>query len=81
MQALHLLKLAAAAVGQTLLLAFAWGFLGAVLLRRSLPLPYLLAHIMVDYPSETTMVVTLLGTVLSVATTLCPFLRLANIAR
>lgn len=65
----HLLKLIGAGVGQTLLFVFAWGFYGAVWLRDPLPVSYKVAHLMVDYPSETTLVVTLVGTVLSVLTT------------
>lgn len=69
MQGFHFIILAAAGVGQTLLLAFAWGFLGAVLLREALTLPYPAARIIYFYPTETTLVVTVIGTVLSVATT------------
>lgn len=65
----RLFLLAIAGVGQALLLTFAWGFLGAVLLSEPLTLPYSVANYMYLRPSETTLVVTLIGTVLSVATT------------
>ncbi|KAN0081466.1 hypothetical protein V8E55_009090 [Tylopilus felleus] len=64
-----LLSLAFAGAGQTILLAFAWGFLGAVWARGPIALPYLLALFVYLNPTETTMVVTILGTVFAHMTT------------
>ncbi|KAF8548269.1 hypothetical protein OG21DRAFT_781446 [Imleria badia] len=77
----HLFLLVIAGVGQALLLAFAWGFLGAVLLEEPLTLPYSVANYMYLRPSETTLVVTLIGTVLSLATTSCFALALKEALR
>ncbi|KAF8443183.1 hypothetical protein L210DRAFT_3644048 [Boletus edulis BED1] len=67
----HLFLLATAGAGQTILVAFTWGFFVAVLLSEPLTVPYSLALLMYENPSETTLIVTLIGTVLSVATTSC----------
>ncbi|KAF8125756.1 hypothetical protein EV363DRAFT_1530794 [Boletus edulis] len=67
----HLFLLATAGAGQTILVAFTWGFFVAVLLIEPLTVPYSLALLMYENPSETTLIVTLIGTVLSVATTSC----------
>ncbi|KAF8546892.1 hypothetical protein OG21DRAFT_1022811 [Imleria badia] len=65
----NLLLLAFAGIGQALLLAFAWGFLRAVLLSEPLPLLYSVASYTYLRPSETKLIVTLIGTVFSVANT------------
>lgn len=66
---LHILELIAAIAGQTVLLAAAWGFLGAVFVYDPLIVPDFLANLIFRKPTETTWIVTLLATLLSVATT------------
>jgi hypothetical protein len=66
---LHALELAGAIVGQTVLLAAGWGFLGAVLTKDPLTVPDYLAVLMNSKPTWTTWIVTILATILSVATT------------
>ena len=66
---LHILELATAIIGQTILLAAAWGFLGAVFIDDPLYVPDSFANLMFSRPIETTWVVTLVATVVSVATT------------
>ncbi|KAI9568244.1 hypothetical protein HD554DRAFT_786507 [Boletus coccyginus] len=66
---LHILELTAATVGQTILLAAAWGFFGAVFDHDPLVVPDSLATLIFRKPTETTWIVTLLATLLSIATT------------
>ncbi|KAI9568243.1 hypothetical protein HD554DRAFT_2101097 [Boletus coccyginus] len=66
---LHILELTAATAGQTVLLAAAWGLLGAVFVYDPLVVPDFLATLIFRKPTETTWIVTLLATLLAVATT------------
>ena len=70
---LHTLELTGAIVGQTVLLVAGWGFLGAVFVANPLIVPDSLAILMSSKPTETTWIVTLLATILSVATTTYAF--------
>lgn len=70
---LHTLELTAAVVGQTLLLAAGWGFLGAVFVYDPLIVPDSLAVLMLS--KSTAKIVTLIATVLSIATTTYGFVR------
>ncbi|KAH7882016.1 hypothetical protein F5I97DRAFT_1911081 [Phlebopus sp. FC_14] len=54
-----------------LILGFAWAFLGAVLVRDPLTLPDSVSHLMHVKPTESTLVVSLIATVLAVATSIC----------
>ena len=71
---LHTLELTGAVVGQTVLLAAGWGFLGAVFASNPLSVSDSLALLMFSKPTETTWVITLLATILSVATTTYVFI-------
>ncbi|KAF8557447.1 hypothetical protein OG21DRAFT_315030 [Imleria badia] len=66
---LHALELTWAIVGQTVFLAAAWGFLGAVFASDPLTVSDFLANLIHSKPTETTWIVTLVATALSVATT------------
>jgi len=55
---------------QVIILAFGYGFLGAVLYYEYLAPPDQIDNLLKQYPGELTMVVTLIATVLSVTTTL-----------
>ncbi|KAG9308885.1 hypothetical protein JVU11DRAFT_11345 [Chiua virens] len=68
-QIIHLTVLFLAGLGQTLLFCFAWGFFGVVWEYEALHLPFRIVHLLTIWPSEVTMVVTLIGTVLSLLTT------------
>ena len=71
---LHTLELTGAIVGQTVLLAIGWGFLGAVFASDPLSVSDSLALLMFSKPTETTWIITLLATILSVATTTYGFI-------
>ena len=71
----HALELAAAIVRQTILLAAGWGFLVAVFANNPLIVPDSLAVLLFSKPTETTWIVTLLATILSVATTTYGFIK------
>lgn len=72
---LHILELTAATLGQTILLAAAWGFFGAVFDHDPLVVPDSLATLIFRKPTETTWIVTLVATLLSIATTTYDFVR------
>ncbi|KAF8557445.1 hypothetical protein OG21DRAFT_1482311 [Imleria badia] len=59
---LHALELTGAIVGQTVLLAAAWGFLGAVCASDPLTVSDFLANLIHSRPTETTWIVTLVAT-------------------
>lgn len=65
------LRLAAVISGKIIILAFGYGFLEAVLHFEYLAPPNQVGNLWRLYPEELTMVVTLIATVLSVATTMC----------
>ncbi|KIJ61777.1 hypothetical protein HYDPIDRAFT_31105 [Hydnomerulius pinastri MD-312] len=67
----HSTKLLLAGLAQAIILAFAWGFLGAVLLREPLTLSDSVSRFMHLEPTESTLVVTLISTVLALATGAC----------
>ena len=72
---LHTLELTAAIVGQTVLLAAGWCFLGVVFAHDPLIVSDDLADLMFLKPTETTWIITLVATILSVATTTCGFIN------
>jgi len=72
---LHILELTAATIGQTVLLAAAWGFFGAVFDHDPLIVPDSLATLIFRNPTETTWIVTLMATLLSIATTTYDFVK------
>ena len=72
---LHALELTGAIIGQTVLLAAAWGFLGAVFAADPLIVSDSLANLIHSKPTETTWIVTLVATMLSVATTRYAFIE------
>ena len=72
-QTLHILKFVTAIIGQTILLAAAWGFLSAVFIDNPLYVPDSFANLMFSRLIETTWVVTPVATVVSVATTTYSF--------
>ena len=74
-RARHALELAAAVVCQTILLAAWWGFMGAVFADNPLLFPDHFAVLMFSRPTETTWIVTLLATSVSVATTTYGFIK------
>ncbi|KAH7916639.1 hypothetical protein BJ138DRAFT_995240, partial [Hygrophoropsis aurantiaca] len=55
---------------EIVVLAFGWGFLAALLYFDYIPLPNYLANLIHRFPSELTLVVTLIATMLTVTTTL-----------
>ncbi|KAG2065152.1 hypothetical protein BDR04DRAFT_1145535 [Suillus decipiens] len=55
-------------IGQTVVMAFPWCFTGYILLVDVLTLPDHIVHLIVKYPTELTMIVTLISTVLSIIT-------------
>ncbi|KAF8440555.1 hypothetical protein L210DRAFT_3669836 [Boletus edulis BED1] len=65
---LHALEFTVAIIGQTLLLAAGWGFLGTVFVQNPLTAPDRLADFIYSKPTVTTWIVTLVATVVSVAT-------------
>ncbi|KAF8452876.1 hypothetical protein L210DRAFT_3639318 [Boletus edulis BED1] len=68
-RSLHALEFTVAIIGQTLLLAAGWGFLGIVFLQNPLIAPDPVSDFVNSKPTVTTWVVTLVATVMSVATT------------
>ena len=74
----HALELAAAVVCQTILLAAWWGFMGAVFACNPLIFSDYFADLMFSKPTEKTWVVTLLATILSVATTTYGCIKLSR---
>ncbi|KAG0708732.1 hypothetical protein DFH29DRAFT_1035361 [Suillus ampliporus] len=56
--------------GQTVILWFAWGFTGALLLEEVIALPDHVVHLIVEYPTVLTLVVTLISTALSIITSM-----------
>jgi hypothetical protein len=65
------LRFTAVISGQIIILAFGYGFLEAVLHFEYLAPPNQVGNLWRLHPEELTMVVTLIATVLSVATTMC----------
>ncbi|KAI9568246.1 hypothetical protein HD554DRAFT_2172658 [Boletus coccyginus] len=72
---LHILELTAATVCQTILLVAAWSFFGAVFACDPLVVPDSLATLIFGKPTETTWIVTLVATLLSIATTTYDFMQ------
>ncbi|KAG6380455.1 hypothetical protein JVT61DRAFT_8596 [Boletus reticuloceps] len=66
---LHALEFTVAIIGQTLLLAAGWGFLGTVFVRNPLIASDPFSDFINSKPTVTTWIVTLVATVVSVATT------------
>ncbi|KAH7919310.1 hypothetical protein BV22DRAFT_1023213 [Leucogyrophana mollusca] len=56
----------AVVAGQLLILALAWGFWGVVVYRKRLPLPDGTANFLHSSPGESTLIITLISTVLSI---------------
>ncbi|KAG0708736.1 hypothetical protein DFH29DRAFT_1075158 [Suillus ampliporus] len=56
--------------GQTVILGFAWGFTGGVLFEDVIPLSDYIVHLIVEYPTVLTLVVTLISTALSIITSM-----------
>ncbi|KAG2065139.1 hypothetical protein BDR04DRAFT_1109009 [Suillus decipiens] len=54
------------ALGQTVVVCFAWGFMGEVWLTQVLPLPDKIVNEIVKYPTKLTLIVTLISTVLAI---------------
>ncbi|KAH7907770.1 hypothetical protein BJ138DRAFT_1104049 [Hygrophoropsis aurantiaca] len=65
---------------ETVFLAFGWGFLAALLYFNYIPLPNYLASLIHRFPSESTLVVTVIATMLAMAATFCLFSGLFTIA-
>ncbi|KAG2071071.1 hypothetical protein BDR04DRAFT_571712 [Suillus decipiens] len=56
--------------GQTVVMGFAWGFTGGILFTDVLALPDNIVHLIVEYPTVLTLVVTLISTALSIITSM-----------
>ncbi|KAG1724511.1 uncharacterized protein EDB91DRAFT_140795 [Suillus paluster] len=56
--------------GQTVILGFAWGFTGGLLFEDVLALPDRIVHLIVEYPTVLTLIVTLISTALSIITSM-----------
>ncbi|KAG1743039.1 hypothetical protein EDB19DRAFT_1699533 [Suillus lakei] len=56
--------------GQTLIMGFAWGFTGGLLFTGVLALPDHIVHLIVEYPTVLTLIVTLISTALSIITSM-----------
>ncbi|KAG2065375.1 hypothetical protein BDR04DRAFT_1108633 [Suillus decipiens] len=54
--------------GQTVLLSFAWGFTGEILFMNVIALPDHIVHLIVAHPTDLTLIVTLISTILSIIT-------------
>ncbi|KAG0708734.1 hypothetical protein DFH29DRAFT_993613 [Suillus ampliporus] len=57
-------------IGQTVVMGFAWGFTGGIFFEDVIPLPDHIVHLIVEYPTVLTLVVTLISTALSVITSM-----------
>ncbi|KAG0694014.1 hypothetical protein DFH29DRAFT_363251 [Suillus ampliporus] len=57
-------------LGQTVIMGFAWGFTGEILLESVIPLSDHVVHLIVEYPTVLTLVVTLISTALSIFTSM-----------
>ncbi|KAG1724509.1 uncharacterized protein EDB91DRAFT_1170737 [Suillus paluster] len=55
---------------QTVILGFAWGFTGALVFGTVLVLPDHIVHLIVEYPTVLTLIVTLISTALSIITSM-----------
>jgi hypothetical protein len=55
-------------------MGFAWGFTGGILSTGVLALPDHIVHLIVEYPTVLTLIVTLISTTLSIITSMCVFL-------
>ncbi|KAG0694013.1 hypothetical protein DFH29DRAFT_363175 [Suillus ampliporus] len=64
----HLLLLTI--IGQTVIMGFAWGFTGGILFEGVIPLSDHIVHLIVEYPTVLTLVVTLISTALSIITSM-----------
>ncbi|KAG2147886.1 uncharacterized protein EDB93DRAFT_1250391 [Suillus bovinus] len=60
--------------GQTLIMGFAWGFTGAILYTEVLALPDHVVRLIVKYPTELTLIVTVIATALAITTSMYVFL-------
>ncbi|KAG1776656.1 hypothetical protein EV702DRAFT_971252, partial [Suillus placidus] len=56
--------------GQTVIMGFAWGFTGGLLFMGVFALPDHIVHMIVEYPTELTLIVTLISTTLSIITSM-----------
>ncbi|KAG2031826.1 hypothetical protein BDR03DRAFT_971727 [Suillus americanus] len=56
--------------GQTVIMGFAWGFTGGILFTGVLALPDHIVHLIVEYPTVLTLIVTLISTTLSIITSM-----------
>ncbi|KAG0694012.1 hypothetical protein DFH29DRAFT_961944 [Suillus ampliporus] len=56
--------------GQTVIMGFAWGFTGGLLFENVLALPDHIVHLIVEYPTVLTLIVTLISTALSIITSM-----------
>ncbi|KAG2095157.1 hypothetical protein BD769DRAFT_1584662 [Suillus cothurnatus] len=56
--------------GQTVIMGFAWGFTGGILSTGVLALPDHIVHLIVEYPTMLTLIVTLISTTLSIITSM-----------
>jgi len=65
----HLLRFTI--IGQTVILGFAWGLVGAILFQEVIALPDQVVRLIVEYPTVLTLVVTLIATALSIITSVC----------
>ncbi|OJA07711.1 hypothetical protein AZE42_05207 [Rhizopogon vesiculosus] len=54
--------------GQTVIMGFAWGFTGGILFEKVIALPDHIVGLIVEYPTELTLIVTLISTALSMIT-------------
>ncbi|OAX39860.1 hypothetical protein K503DRAFT_865091 [Rhizopogon vinicolor AM-OR11-026] len=54
--------------GQTVIMSFACGFTGGILFEKVIPLPDHVVRLIVEYPTELTLIVTLISTALSMIT-------------
>jgi hypothetical protein len=61
--------------GQTVIMGFAWGFTGGILYTGVLALPDHIVYLITKYPTELTLIVTLISTTLSIITSMCVFLH------
>ncbi|KAG1877265.1 hypothetical protein F4604DRAFT_1924339 [Suillus subluteus] len=64
--------------GQTVIMGFAWGFTGGILFTGVLALPDHIVRLIVEYPTELTLIVTLISTTLSIITSMYIFLYKSN---
>ncbi|KAG1817203.1 uncharacterized protein BJ212DRAFT_156982 [Suillus subaureus] len=56
--------------GQTVIMGFAWGFTGGILFADVLALPDHIVHLITEYPTVLTLIVTLISTTLSIITSM-----------